>query len=141
MKFSFSVWLKLLFGERWTSSVRLMLKDHQWERMQPHLPGKPSDPGRTGANNRLFVEAVLWLARTGVPWRDLPDCFGHWNSVFIRFSRWSKDAVWDRLFTAMADDPDFEYIMIDATIVRAHQHAAGKKGDLTLVQSAARGVA
>ena len=118
-----------------------MLKDHQWERMQPHLPGKPSDPGRTGANNRLFVEAVLWLARTGVPWRDLPDCFGHWNSVFIRFSRWSKDAVWDRLFTAMADDPDFEYIMIDATIVRAHQHAAGKKGGLTLVQSAARGVA
>ena len=123
------------------SSVRLMLKDHQWERMQPHLPGKPSDPGRTGANNRLFVEAVLWLARTGVPWRDLPDCFGNWNCVFVRFSRWSKDGVWDRLFTVMADDPDFEYIMIDATIVRAHQHAAGKKGGLTLVQSAARGVA
>jgi len=141
LTFSFLVWLKLLFGKRWMSSVRLMLKDRQWERMQPHLPGKPSDPGRTGANNRLFVEAVLWLARTGVPWRDLPDCFGHWNSVFVRFSRWSKDGVWDRLFTAMADDPDFEYIMIDATIVRAHQHAAGKKGGLTLVQSAARGVA
>ncbi len=123
------------------SSVRLMLKDQQWERMQPHLPGKPSDPGRTGANNRLFVEAVLWLARTGVPWRDLPGSFGHWNSVFVRFSRWSKDGVWDRLFTAMADDPDFEYIMIDATIVRAHQHAAGKKGGLKLVQSAARAVA
>jgi len=58
------------------SSVRLMLKDQQWERMRPHLLGKPSDPGRTGVNNRLFVEAVLWLARTGVPWRDLPDCFG-----------------------------------------------------------------
>ncbi len=110
------------------SSVRLMLKDQQWERMQPHLPGKPSDPGRTSLNNRLFVEAVLWLARTGVPWRDLPDCCGHWNSVVVRFSRWSKDGVWDRLFTAMADDPDFEYIMIDATIVRAHQHATGKKG-------------
>ena len=68
-----------------------MLKDQQWERMQPHLPGKSSDPGRTGADNRLFVEAVLWLARTGVPWRDLPPCFGNWNSVFIRFSRWSKD--------------------------------------------------
>jgi putative transposase len=118
-----------------------MLKDHQWERMQPHLPGKPSDPGRTGADNRLFVEAILWLARTGVPWRDLPDSFGNWNSVFVRFSRWSKDGVWDRLFAAMADDPDFEYIMIDSTIVRAHQHAAGKKGGLKLARSAVRGVA
>ena len=70
----------------------------------------------------------MWLVRTGSPWRDLPDAFGNWNSVFIRFSRWSKDGVWDRLFAAMADDPDFEYIMIDSTIVRAHQHAAGQKG-------------
>ncbi len=74
------------------SSVRLMLKDHQWERMQPHLPGKPSDPGRTGADNRLFVEAILWLARTGMPWRDLPPCFGNWNSVFIRFPDGPKTA-------------------------------------------------
>jgi putative transposase len=118
-----------------------MLKDHQWERMQSHLPGKSSDPGRTGADNRLFVEAILWLARTGVPWRDLPDYFGNWNSVFVRFSRWSKDGVWDRLFKAMADDPDFEYIMIDSTIVRAHQHAAGKKGGLKLARSVARGAA
>ena len=101
------------------SSVRLMLKDPQWERMQPHLPGKPSDPGRTGANGRLFVEAVLWSARTGVPWRDLPDCFGRWNRVFVRFSRWAKDGAWSRLFTAMAGDPDFDYVMVDATIVLA----------------------
>ena len=119
--------------------IRLMLKDRQWERMRPHLPGKPGDPGRTCSNNRLFVEAVLWLARTGVPWRDLPDSLGHWNSIFIRFSRWSKTGVWDRLFSAMADDPDFEYIMIDSTIVRAHQHAAGKKGGLKLARSAAHG--
>jgi putative transposase len=121
------------------SSVRLMLRDRQWERIRPHLPGKPGDPGRSGTDNRLFVEAVLWLARTGVPWRDLPDSFGNWNSVFVRFSRWSKDGVWDRLFAAMADDPDFEYIMIDSTIVRTHQHAAGKKGGLKLARSAARG--
>jgi putative transposase len=120
------------------TSVRLLLKDHQWDRIRQHLPGKPGDPGRTGADNRLFIEAVLWLARTGVPWRDLPDTFGNWNSIFVRFSRWSKDGVWDRLFAAMADDPDFEYIMIDSTIVRAHQHAAGKKGGLKLVRSAAR---
>ena len=108
------------------SGVRLVLRDSQWERIAPHLLGKLGDPGRSGANNRLFVEAVLWLARTGSPWRDLPDIFGNWNSVFVRFSRWSKDGVWERLFAAMADDPDFEYIMIDSTIVRAHQHAAGK---------------
>jgi putative transposase len=118
-------------------SVRLMLPDHVWERMRPHLPGKPGDPGRTGVDNRLFVEAVLWMARTGGPWRDLLDIFGNWNSIFVRFSRWSKDGVWDRLFVAMADDPDFEYIMVDSTIVRAHQHAAGKKGGLKLVRSAA----
>ena len=91
--------------------------------------------------NRLFVEAVLWLARTGSPWRDLPELFGNWNSVFVRFSRWSKDGVWDRLFAAMANDPDFEYVMVDSTIVRAHQHAGGKKGGLKLVRSAVRGVA
>jgi transposase len=110
------------------SGVRLILNDHQWERMESHLSGKRSDPGRTGANNRLFLEAVLWIARTGSPWRDLPEIFGSWNSVFTRFSRWSKKGVWDRLFAAMADDPDFEYIMTDSSIVRVHQHAAGKKG-------------
>jgi putative transposase len=119
------------------SSVRLILRDGQWERMAPCLPGKKGDRGRAGEDNRLFVEAVLWLARTGSPWRDLPDIFGNWNSVFIRFSRWSKSGAWDRLFVAMADDPDFEYVMVDSTIVRAHQHAAGKKGGLKLVRSAA----
>jgi putative transposase len=122
-------------------SVRLMLEDRVWERMAPHLPGKAGDPGRSGADNRLFVEAVLWLARTGVPWRDLPAIFGSWNSNFVRFSRWSKAGVWDRLFTVMAQEPDFEYILIDSTIVRAHQHAAGKKGGLKLVRSADHAVA
>jgi putative transposase len=117
-------------------SVRLMLEDRVWERMAPHLPGKAGDPGRSGTDNRLFVEAVLWLARTGIPWRDLPAVFGSWNSNFVRFSRWSKAGVWDRLFTVMAQEPDFEYILIDSTIVRTHQHAAGKKGGLKLVRSA-----
>ena len=117
-------------------SVRLMLEDRVWERMAPHLPGKAGDPGRSGADNRLFVEAVLWLARTGAPWRDLPAIFGSWNSNFVRFSRWSKAGVWDRLFAVMAEEPDFEYILIDSTIVRAHQHAAGKKGGVKLVRSA-----
>lgn len=118
------------------SAVRLSLRDDQWDRMALHLPGKAGDPGRSGTDNRLFVEAVLWLARTGSPWRDLPGVFGKANSVFVRFSRWSKSGVWDRLFAAMCDAPDFEYIMIDSTIVRAHQHASGKKGGLKLVRLA-----
>lgn len=116
--------------------VRLSLRDDQWERIALHLPGKAGDPSRSGTDNCLCVEAVLWLARTGSPWRDLPDVFGKANSVFVRFSRWSKSGVWDRLFAAMSDAPDFEYIMIDSTIVRAHQHAAGRKGGLKLVRLA-----
>ena len=104
---------------------RTELNDRVWGLMEPHLPGKASDPGRTGRNNRLFVEAVLWLARTGAHWRALPDEFGKWNSVFQRFSRWCRDGVWERLFEVMAHEPDFEYLLVDSTIVRAHQHSAG----------------
>ena len=117
-----------------------MPKDHQRERMRRHLPGKPSDPGRTGVDNRRVVEAVLRRAGTGVPRRDLPDSFGNWNSVFTRFSRCSGEGVRDRLFSVKADEPDFEYVMIDSAIVGAHRHAAGKKGGLKRVRSAARGV-
>jgi transposase len=74
----------------------------------------------------------------GAPWRDLPDVFGEWNSVFRRFSRWSAKGIWWRIFAALSDDPDFEYLIIDSTIVRAHQHAAGaKKGGLKILPSAA----
>jgi transposase len=86
--------------------------------------------------------AHLWIVRTGSPWRDLPEAFGDWNSVFRRFSRWSIKGVWYRMFEAMSDDPDFEYLIIDSTIVRAHQHAAGaKKGGLKIKRSAARAAA
>ncbi len=89
--------------------------------------------GSTGRDNRMFVEGVLWIVRTGSPWRDLPEVFGEWNSVFRRFSRWSDKGVWRRIFEAMSDDPDFEYLIVDSTIIRAHQHAAGaKKGGLKI---------
>lgn len=117
--------------------VRLVLKDRQWKQIEPHLRGKASDRGVTG-DNRRFVEAVLWIVRTSSPWRDLPPAFGNWNSVFRRFSRWSRDGVWWNLFNALADDPDFEYVIIDSTIVRAHQHATGKKGGLKIAPLAAR---
>ena len=104
---------------------RLNLRDDQWERMAHLLPGKPGDRGRSAADNRWFVEAVLWMARSGAPWRDLPEEFGPWNSVYKRFARWQKRGVWERVFSALAEDADFEEIFIDSTIVRVHQHAAG----------------
>ena len=87
----------------------------------------------------MFVEGVLWIVRTGSPWRDLPEVFGEWSREFRRLSRWSQKGVWHRLFEAMSDDSDFEYLIIDSTIIRAHQHAAGaKKGGLRIRRSAAR---
>lgn len=112
---------------------RLVLSDAQWARIAPHIIGDERTRGTSGHDNRMFVEAVLWVVRTGSPWRDLPDVVGGWNSAFRRFSRWSAKAVWWRIFAAMADDPDFEYLIVDSTIVRAHQHAAGaKKGGLKI---------
>jgi transposase len=121
--------------------VRLVLSDAQWQRIEVLCAGKASDPGVTGRDNRMFVEGVLWIARTGSPWRDLPAVFGDWNSVFQRFSRWSRGGVWHRIFAALSDDLDFEYAIIDSTIVRAHQHAAGAKGGLKIRRSAARAAA
>src|ERR1700759_4168417 len=121
--------------------VRLVLSDRQWQRIPPHLRGKAADRAATASDTRLFVEAVLWIARTSSPWRDLPPVFGNWNSTFRRFSRWSEGGVWESLFNALADDPDFEYVIVDSTIVRAHQHATGKKGGLKIVRSAVRAAA
>ena len=120
---------------------RRPLSDAQWQRIADLVPGKAGDRGTTAKDNRLFVDAVLWIARTGAPWRDLPPELGNWNSTWRRFDRWAQAGVWQRLFEALAEDPDFEYVLIDATIVRAHQHAAGAKGGLKLKRSAARAAA
>ena len=104
---------------------RYALRDDQWERIKDFLPGREGHVGGNAADNRLFVEAVLWIARTGSPWRDLPPQFGPWNSVYQRFARWSRSGVWHRVFAQLAQDADFEEVFIDSTIVRAHQHAAG----------------
>ena len=83
----------------------------------------------TAKDNRLFVNAVLWIDRTGAPWRDLPERYGNWHSVYVRYKRWCDKGIWEKLFQALCqEDPDFEYVMIDSTVVRAHQHAAGAKG-------------
>src|SRR6185295_17507610 len=87
---------------------RLVLSDAQWDRISGLIIGRPDQRGSTGRDNRMFVEGVLWIVRTGSPWRDLPEAFGEWNSVFRRFSRWSRKGVWQRIFEVMSDDPDFE---------------------------------
>src|ERR1700741_2850216 len=104
---------------------RYALRDDQWERIKGLLPGREGHVGVTAANNRRFVEAVLYRYRAGIPWRDLPERLGDWKNVQRRFSRWAKSGVWQRVFTPLAEDAELEYAMIDSTIVRAHQHSAG----------------
>ena len=111
---------------------RFVIGDEVWEKIWPHLPGKATDCGVTARDNRLFVEGVLWRVRTGCPWRDLPLVFGKSNSVFQRFRRWVKKGVFERLFEILSDEPDFEYALIDGTIVSVHQKASGARGGLKI---------
>jgi transposase len=106
---------------------RYALRDDQWERIKDLLPGREGHVGATAKDNRLFIEAVLYRYRAGIPWRDLPERFGPWKAVHTRFSRWAESGVWERVFKPLADDADNEYAMIDSTIVRAHQHSAGAR--------------
>jgi transposase len=106
-------------------SRRYALREDQWKRIEHFLPGRAGTVGVTANDNRLFIEAVLYRYRAGIPWRDLPERFGDFRVVHTRFSRWAKSGVWERLFQHLASDADNEYAMIDATIVRAHQHSAG----------------
>src|SRR5271163_651134 len=118
---------------------RYGLQDDQWDKIKDILPGRQGTVGVTAKDNRLFIEAVLYRYRSGIPWRDLPDRFGDFRVVHTRFSRWAARGVWKAVFEHLASDADNEYAMIDSTIVRAHQHSAGarKKGARTK-RSAAR---
>jgi transposase len=107
---------------------RYELSDAQWVRVRDILPGKAGDPGRSAADNRLFVNGVLWVLRSGAHWHDLPERYGKWKSLHKRFSRWAKAGVWERVFAALIKDPRNEYLMLDTTLVRAHQQAATGKG-------------
>ena len=112
---------------------RYGLRDDQWDRIKDFLPGREGHVGGTAADNRLFVEAILYRYRAGIPWRDLPARFGDWKNTHKRLRRWCESGVFERIFKALAEDCDNEYMMLDSTIVRAHQHSAGarKKGGPT----------
>ncbi|OBA07244.1 transposase, partial [Paenibacillus polymyxa] len=84
--------------------------------------------GRIAKDNRTMLNAMLWVARSGAPWRDLPEHYGSWKTVYTRFRRWQIAGIWDGILKHVSTTPDFENIMIDATIVRVHQHGAGAKG-------------
>jgi transposase len=105
---------------------RYEVTDAEWTKISPLLPGQTGTAGRNAVDNRLFINAVLWIARSGAPWRDLPQRFGKWNSHFRRFRRWAKAGVWQQVFEALQDS-DLDWVMLDSTTVRAHQHAAGQK--------------
>lgn len=101
------------------------LRDDQWEVIKDILPGKSGDRGRSGFDNRGFIRAVMLVAKTGAPWRALPQEYGNWPTVHKRFMRWAKAGVWQMIFNTLAINADNEWIMIDSTIIRAHQHSAG----------------
>jgi len=107
------------------------LTDEQFEKIKDFLPGREGSVGVTAQDNRLFVNAVIWVFKTGAPWRDLPDRFGKWSSVHRRFSRWSASGVFDKIFRILSEDADMEFLLMDGTIVKAHQHASGAKKKTT----------
>lgn len=117
---------------------RRTLTDSQWQRIEGLLPGREGTPGRSGVDNRLFVDAILWMAGNAARWRDLPEVFGTWTGVHARFRRWSHNGVWERLFKVLAETPDFDYVLIDSTISKVHADATGAKGGLRLPPSAVR---
>jgi transposase len=112
---------------------RYELSDVQWERIKGLLPGRLESVGRTALDNRGFVNGVLWVLRSGAHWHDLPERYGKYKSVHKRFSRWAASGVWEKVFHELVRDRKNQYLMIDSTIVRAHQQAATgrKKGART----------
>ena len=104
------------------------ISDHAWETIAPHLSGGPGKVGRPDEDNRRFINGVFWILRTGAPWRDLPPDYGHWNTTAHRFGRWQKSGQWAKLLSEVSDDPDFEWLMIDASHVKVHQHGTGAVG-------------
>jgi transposase len=112
--------------------IRGLMSDQEWSCLEPFVMGSVASGGRRPKNHRLVLDGVFWIARTGVPWRDLPDHFGKWSSVYRQFRRWTVSGLWELILDAFNDsgggNPSLQ--MIDSTIIRAHHCAAGAKGGL-----------
>jgi len=106
--------------------VRTTLTEKQWKLIEPILHGQPGKPGDNGRDNRMALEGMIWICRTGSPWRDLPEEFGKWNTVHRRFRRWTDAGVFDRIFDVL-DDRDLQTVMVDASFAKVHQHGTGAK--------------
>ena len=104
------------------------ISDRIWELLEPLLPGRPGSWGGKARDNRLFINAVFWILRTGAPWRDLPPDYGDWKNTHRRFCRWRDKGIWEKLLEQLVVDPDFEWLMIDATHIKVHPHASGARG-------------
>ena len=104
------------------------ITDAMWERLEPHLSGQRGQWGGIAKDNRQFINAVFWILRTGSPWRDLPSDYGDWKNTHRRFTRWRDKGIWSDLLDIIIDEPDFEWLMIDATFCKVHKHGTGAKG-------------
>lgn len=104
------------------------ISDRIWTLLQPHLPGRKGSSGRNARDNRQFINAVIWILRTGAPWRDLPPYYGDWKNTHRRFCRWRDKGVWEKLFNMFVQDPDFEWLMIDASYIKVHPDGTGCRG-------------
>lgn len=108
---------------------RHALTDAQWDRIRNLVPGKAGDRGRTGKDNRLFVDAVLYILKTGLPWRDLPERFGNWNSVWRRFDRWCANDIWEQIVKELCEY-DLEEVQLDSTSIKVHLAAVGGRREV-----------
>jgi transposase len=104
------------------------ISDRVWGLLESSLPGRKGAWGGKAKDNRLFINAVFWILRTGAPWRDLPPDYGDWKNTHRRFCRWRDKGVWEALLEKLVTEPDYEWLMIDASHIKVHPHAAGAKG-------------
>lgn len=104
------------------------ISDHVWTLLEPHLPGREGVWGGHAKDNRQFINAIFWILRTGAPWRDLPPDYGDWKNTHRRFCRWRDKGIWESLLEKLMVEPDFEWLMIDASHIKVHHHASGAKG-------------
>lgn len=104
------------------------ISDEIWDKIKNKLPGREGKVGRQAEDNRLFINAVLWVLRTGCPWRDLCPDYGDWKNTHRRFCRWRDKGIWEELLSEVLGYADYEWLMIDATHIKVHKHGVGAKG-------------